>query len=200
MSQVAAGLLMVGLLILLGGFAGPCSDDENTGSRESPPPSPLISEQTIEDLEPNSPERAAVEWLRYVQYENPSGALRFYTDEAAPDEEELSRLLGITSTALAGLPDIQSVDRSGDDATVFMTLDPETDAPPRNISLNMAETGDGWKLADNSALEQEAASVARARAASAQRKAQQEQAEKEQAQKEQQQQPAVPEDIVSPQP
>jgi len=151
--------LVAVLLISLLGFAG-CSDDDDASTDDAAAgSSSLISKEIVDEFEPETPERTVVEWLRYVQFLNAPGALRFYRDDAAPGEDVLARQIDLASPALRGVPTVEGVDQEGREATVFIRIDPGGDLEPRAFSANLVEVGDGWKLADNSFLEQAVAAA-----------------------------------------
>jgi hypothetical protein len=145
-------------------FLGGCSEedsDEPSGPR-------TISEKEIDEADRGSPERATLEWWREVQFQNAGGAAERYAAEADVDVEGLNRQVSVAQSSFAGVPEVVDVTREGDLATVYLTIaPPSSDAPPRNVSVNLVEVDGQWLLRDNLLMEQAVARVARAQAAAA---------------------------------
>lgn len=146
---------------LLAGCGSDDDSDEPSGPR-------TISTDAIAQEQKGTPERATLEWWREVQFQNAAGAAERYASGAKVDAEDLNRQVAVAQSSFAGVPEVVDVTRDGDLATVYLTISPPgSDAPPRNLSVNLVE-GDGeWLLRDNLLMEQAVARVARAQAAAA---------------------------------
>jgi hypothetical protein len=140
-----------------------CGGDDDTTTTTAPR---TVAAEDVGAFERGSPERAVLEWWRYVQFRNAEGAHALYSDEADVTLDDLSRQVTYAASSFVGVPEIVDVEQGDGLATVYMVLQaPGSDAPPRPLSANLREEGGTWVLRDNVLMEQQAARVARARAA-----------------------------------
>jgi len=134
--------------------------------RRNPPRSlRTVGPEHLEEFGPGSPERTVLEWWRHVQYHNPDGAYDLYSDDADVSRDDVERQITFAASSFVGAPEIADVDRDGELATVYMTVQPPgSDSPPRPLSANLREEGSSWRLRDNALMQQQVGRVARARA------------------------------------
>jgi hypothetical protein len=161
---MSAGRLAVLLAMALAAPAlASCGDDDDAATTEAPR---TITADDVRAVERDSPERAVLEWWRYVQFQNSEGAYALYADDADVTLDDVARQITYAASSFVGVPEIVDVEKSDGLATVYMTLQaPGSDAPPRPLSANLREEGGDWVLRDNALMDQQAARVARARAA-----------------------------------
>jgi hypothetical protein len=153
---LATGFVAV---VLVAGCGFDDDPDEASGPR-------TISTDEIAAADKGTPERAALEWWREVQFQNAAGAAERYSPEAKVKTADLNRQVAVAQSSFVGVPEVVDVSRDGDLATVYLTIAPPgSDAPPRNLSLNLVESDGEWLLRDNLLMEQAVARVARAQAA-----------------------------------
>ena len=139
-----------------------CGEDEGPEPATGPR---TVSQEEIDNAT-GDPARAVLEWWRDVQFQNAAGALERYAPDVDLTVEELNRQLSIARSSFVGVPQIVDVRRSGDMATIYMTLlPPGSTAAERNLSLNLEEIDGEWLLRDNLLMTEAVARVARAGAA-----------------------------------
>jgi hypothetical protein len=157
---IGAAPLAVALALAIGG----CGDDDDDGPTATDAPRTVAADD-IAEFAQGTPERAVLEWWRHVQFRNAEGAHDLYSDDAEVTPEDLGRQITYAASSFVGVPEVVDVDKDGDLATVYMTLQaPESDAAPRPLSANLREEGGEWLLRDDFLMEQQVARVARARA------------------------------------
>ncbi|HEY8467821.1 MAG TPA: hypothetical protein VIL04_13575 [Solirubrobacterales bacterium] len=137
-------------------------DEERSGTNEA---QRTLSRDDLRRYPPGSPERAALEWWRDLQFQNAGGAHERYAEDAAPPLEDLARQVSIAASSFVGIPEIVDVSKDGELATVYMQISPPgSSAPPRNLSVNLVEDDGEWLIRDNLLVEQAVNRVARIRA------------------------------------
>lgn len=158
MRQTRLTIAAIAALLLLA-IAG-CEGDE-----DAEPPR-AITEEGIERYEAGTPQRTVVEWWREVQFKNARGAIDHYAPKVELTRTALGRQLLLAGNSFVGVPEIASVDDRGEKATIYATIErPGSDAPPRNVAVNLVDVGGEWLLADNVPVEQVVSQVIQARQA-----------------------------------
>jgi hypothetical protein len=157
------GLVLAALLSSILALGGCDRGDDGGGVAEDDPR--VVSSADLTPYPEGKPERVVLEWWRDVQFKNAPGALRRYHPSVDIAVEELSRQVNAAASQFVGVPTIAFIDGSGDVSTVYMELTPPgSDAPPRNLAMNLRLKGDEWRLSDNLLLQAAVGRVARARA------------------------------------
>lgn len=120
-----------------------------------------VSAALIAAEDPDSPEAAILAWWREVQYRNAGRAVDYYDPALEIVPEDLNRQLLLAANSFVGVPTIESVDvvegidDEPDRATIYISHSrPGSDAPPRQIALNLVFVDDEWKLEDNLMIQQ----------------------------------------------
>jgi hypothetical protein len=114
---------------------------------------PLLTEEQVKAQPAGSPERAALEWWFAVQQNDPELAATFYAEE--PPVPALAGQFNLVGATLGGTVKIDSVKRSGKEATVVATQTISGAKPPsRDVTLRLARIGGTWKLTENLALDE----------------------------------------------
>jgi len=115
-----------------------------------------------------SPERAAIEWWRDVQYANVGDLPGRYAPEVKVTGEDLQEQLPPVRPFFESTPRVDSVVERGDTATVYVLAFPQRGGRQvEAVAVRLKKrSGEGWELADNLLIEQLRRDSASRRAAS----------------------------------
>jgi hypothetical protein len=123
----------------------------------------LVSKRQIDRYAPGSPERTVLEWWRALQFNSAPAAFTYYAPSAGVTEKRLDRQLTELGPGTLGLRSRLRVDgvmRHGQGATVLAILTRALRHPNGRIDLNrrtqsfeLVRVHGGWRLADNSYID-----------------------------------------------
>jgi hypothetical protein len=154
----------IALLLALGagslaGCAGIGTDDDLKVRVTGPA---LVTKKQLASLPADSPARTVFEWWRTLQFDNPTLAVRYYSDKLRITREKLDEQLqyGAGSQGLNARPRLVETDMNGDRATVLVLLENQarnvngrTDKTQTARGFNLVREDGEWKLAENTYLE-----------------------------------------------
>lgn len=143
------------MLILLVALVVPVATGCGRDAGGGPPPVRVLTAESVSRYQQGSPERAAIEWWRDVQYGNVGGLPDRYAPGAEVTSEELSEQLPRVRPFFESTPRVDSVVERGDRATVYLLALPERGRRQvEGVTVRLTKrAGEPWLLADNLLLE-----------------------------------------------
>jgi hypothetical protein len=150
-------MLMVALatvaLVAIQGCGGSSEEGSTGESTVIVAGPPLLKKAEVRAETEGTPQRAALEWWFAVQQNDPETAVALYAEE--PPLPALAGQFNLAGGTLGGAVEIDSVDRSGPEATIVATQTiPGAKPPERKVTLRLIEEDGAWKLADNLVLDE----------------------------------------------